>query len=102
MPAGPQSIEELPRPEPISIRAARDRFGTLVDQVAGGASALICRKSTPMAVLLPAARYEELAETVRRDQSLVAVLRARGLTAERWTSAAILEAVVQLIEERPR
>jgi prevent-host-death family protein len=91
-------MEELPRPEPISIHAARGRFGTLVDEVAGGRAALICRRSTPLAVLLPATQYEELAETVRRDHSLAAVLRARGIALESWTTAGVLEAIVRLIE----
>lgn len=92
-------MDELPKPDPISIRTARGRFGSLVDQVAGeGRPALICRRTTPLAVLLPAAQYEELAETVRRDQSLAAVFRARGIAVEAWTTAGVLEAVVRLIE----
>jgi prevent-host-death family protein len=91
-------MDELPRPEPISINAARGRLGPLVDEVARGRAAVICRRSTPLAVLLPAVQYEELAEIVRRDQSLAAVLRARGFAMEGWTTAAILEAVVGLIE----
>ncbi len=51
-----------------------------------------------MAVLLPAVQYEELAETVRRDQSLAAVLRARGVEFDSWTTASVLEAIVRLIE----
>jgi prevent-host-death family protein len=96
-------MEELPKPEPISIRNARGRFGTLLDAVAGdGRPALICRRSKPLAVLLPAAQYEELAETVRRDQSLAAIFRARGIAVNTWTTAGVLEAVVRLIEGPPR
>ena len=91
-------LGELRKPQPISINAARGRFGTLVDEVAEGGAALICRRSTPLAVLMPATQYEELAETVRRDQSLAAVLRARGVDVEGWTTAGVLEAVVRLIE----
>mgnify|MGYP000064712156 CR=1 FL=1 len=91
-------MRELPRPRPISIHAARGRFGSLVDEVADGGAMLICRRSTPMAVLLPAVQYEELAETVRRDQSLAAVLRARGVEFDSWTTASVLEAIVRLIE----
>ena len=92
-------MEDLPKPDPISIRTARGRFGSLVDKVADeGRPALICRRTTPLAVLLPAAQYEELAETVRRDQSLAAVFRARGIAVEAWTTAGVLEAVVRLIE----
>ena len=92
-------MEELPKPEPISIRTARGHFGSLVDEVAGdGPPALICRRSTPLAVLLPVVQYEELAETVRRDQSLAAIFRARGIPVETWTTAGVLEAVVRLIE----
>lgn len=94
----PTPLGELPRPQPISIHAARGRFGSLVDEVAGGGAALICRRSTPMAVLLPATHYDQLAETVRRDQSLAAVLRARGIQLDAWTTASVLEAVVSLIE----
>ena len=96
-------MAELVKPEPISIRTARGRFGTLVDEVAGdGPPALICRRSTPLAVLMPVAQYEELAETVRRDQSLAAVLRGRGLLSGSWTTTAVLEAVVRLIEDPRR
>lgn len=92
-------MEELPKPERISIRTARGRFGSLVDKVAEeGRPALICRWGTPLAVLLPAVQYEELAETVRRDQSLAAIFRARGISVEAWTTAGVLEAVVRLIE----
>ena len=89
-PARRTPMEDLPKPDPISIRTARGRFGSLVDKVG--------RRTTPLAVLLPAAQYEELAETVRRDQSLAAVLRARGIAVEAWTTAGVLEAVVRLIE----
>jgi prevent-host-death family protein len=92
-------MEELPKPQPISIRTARGRFGSLVDEVAAeGRPALICRRTTPLAVLLPADKYEELAETVRRDQSLAAIFRARGIAVDAWTTAGVLEAVVRLIE----
>lgn len=95
----PAPIDGLPKPEPISIRTARGRFGSLVDRVAEGHPALILRRSTPLAVLLPAAQYEELAETVRRDQSLAAILRARGIALDSWTTAGVLEAVARLLEE---
>ena len=96
-------MDELPKPEPISIRTARGRFGSLVDEVADeGRPALICRRSTPLAVLLPAVQYEELSETVRRDQSLAAIFRARGIAVEARTTTGVLEAVVRLIEGPPR
>lgn len=95
----PQAPAPPPKPEPISIKAARARFGSFVDHVAEGHPALICRKSTPLAVLVPAAQYEELVETVRRDQSLAAILRARGVSVETWTTTSVLEAVVRLLEE---
>ena len=87
-----------PNREPIAIRTARDIFSSLVDRVAAGQPALICRRSTPLVVLLPATHYEELAETVRRDQSLAAILRARGIAVDSWTTAGVLEAVARLIE----
>lgn len=93
-----ERIDGLRRPEPISIRTARERFGSLVDRVAQGYPVLICRRSTPLAVLLPAAQYEE-PETVRREQSLAAILRARGIALDGWTTAGVLEAVAQLLEE---
>ena len=94
-----EPLAELPKPEPISIRTARGRFGSLVDEVADGLPALICRRSTPLAVLIPAAQYDEFAEMVRRDQSLAAILRARGVAVETWTTAGLLGAVVRLLEE---
>lgn len=97
--SGPGPLSDLPKPVPISIRAARGRFGSLVDEVADGDCALICRRSTPLAVLIPVTKYEELAETVRRDQGLAALLRGRGVAVEAWTAAGVLEAVVRLLEE---
>ena len=91
-----------PNPEPISIRAARERLGSLVDEVAAGRAALICRRSKPLAVLLAAADYEELLEVVRRDHSLAAILGARGLVLEDWTTAEAVGAVVRLLEEGKR
>jgi prevent-host-death family protein len=92
-------LRQPPRPEPVSIKAARARFGSFVDHVAEGHPALICRGSTPLAVVVPAAQYEELIETVRRDQSLEAVLRARGVAVSEWTTTEVLEAVVRLLED---
>lgn len=93
-------LGELTRPEPISIRAARSRFGALVDQVAEGHPALICRRTAPLAVLLSSDRYEELEEAVRRDQNLAAILRAHGIVVEGWTTASVLEAIARLLEEQ--
>lgn len=55
-------MEEVPKPEPIAIWALRGRFGTLVDEVAEGHPASICRRSSPLAPLLPAAQHEELSD----------------------------------------
>ena len=96
--AVPEPIDGLAKPQPIPIRTAREIFSRLVDRVAGGEPVLICRRSTPLAVLLGAAQYEELAETVRRDQSLAAILRARGIALDSWTTSGVLEAVARLIE----
>lgn len=95
----PHPLDGLPVPEPVSIRAARERLGSLVDEVAAGHCALICRRSRPLAVLLAVSRYEELLETVRRDVSLAAVLRTRGLPVEQWTTPGALEAVARLLQE---
>lgn len=92
-------MAEPPKPEPISIHAARERLGSLVDDAARGNSVLICRRSKPLAVLLAVSHYEELVETVRRDLSLAAIMRARGLGVEDWTTTGAVEAVVRLLEE---
>ena len=92
-------LDDLAVPEPVSIRAARERLGSLVDEVAAGRPALICRRSRPLAVLVAASRYEELLETVRRDVSLAAILRARGLPIDQWTTPGALEAVARLLQE---
>lgn len=93
-------IEELPKPDPVSIRTARNRFGALVDEVASGRCALVCRRSVPLAVLVPAWQYDQLVEVVRRDQSLAAILRASGIPIDTWNTAAALGAVARLVEER--
>lgn len=94
-----QPPAEPRKPEPISIKAARACFGSFVDHVVEGHPALICRRSTPLAVLLPATEYEELIEAVRGDQSLAAILGARGAALDCWTTTGVLEAVVRLLEE---
>lgn len=86
----------LPTPTPIGIRRARADFGGLVDRVAGGEYALICRRSTPLAVLLPANDLESFKELVRREQELEAVLRGRGYVVRPWTTPKILETLMKL------
>lgn len=86
----------LPTPTPIGIRRARADFGGLVDRVADGEYALICRRSTPLAVLLPAIDLESFKELVRREQELDAVLRGRGYVVRPWTTPKILEALTKL------
>lgn len=98
-PQGPEPLDELKIPTSISIRTARENLGSLVDEVADGSPALICRRSTPVAVLLPATQYEDLAEMVRRERSLAAILRASGVQVGTWSTAEILAAVVRLLEE---
>lgn len=86
----------LPTPTPIGIRRARADFGGLVDRVADGEYALICRRSTPLAVLLPAIDLESFKELVRREQELEAVLRGRGYVVRPWTTPKILETLTKL------
>jgi len=100
--ANAREAMELPVPEPISIRAAKDQFHSLVSGVADGSYVLICRHSTPLAVLVPAGDFDRIAEAVRRDQGLAAVLRGRGLAVELWTTPKVLEVVLRLVEGEDR
>ncbi len=86
--------------EPMAIRAARARFGELVDRVARGGYFLILRHSSPLAVLLPASDYERLAEVSRRDQELAAVLRGHGYEVTPWSTATVLEVVARILGAR--
>ena len=43
----PSSLERM------AIRRVREGFGALVDTVASGRRIVVCRRSTPLAVLLP-------------------------------------------------
>lgn len=89
-------LMNLPTPTPIGIRRARADFGGLVDRVADGEYVLICRRSTPLAVLLPAIDLESFKELVRREQELEAVLRGRGYIVRPWTTPKILETLTKL------
>ena len=84
----------------MSIRAARDRFHALVGEISAGGHVLICRRSAPLAVLVSAADYDQMAEAVRRDEGLAAVMRGRGVSVEPWTTPKVLEAVARLLEEK--
>lgn len=91
---------EAPRPQPMPIRAARARFGELIDRVASGRYFLILRHSEPLAILLPATDYERLAETSRRDRELAAVLKGHGYEVAPWTTPNVLEVVARILEAR--
>lgn len=80
----------------MPIRAARASFGALVDRVADGTRVLVCRRSTPLAVLLPKSDYYELAELAARDEQLAAALRGLGAGVDPWMTPNIVEAVVRL------
>lgn len=86
----------LPTPAPIGIRRARADFGGLVDRVADGEYVLICRRSTPLAVLVPAIDLEGFRELIRREQELEAVPRGRGYVVRPWTTPKILETLTKL------
>ena len=86
--------------ERMAIRTARERFGALVDRVADGSRVLVCRRSTPMAVLLPRGDYDRLVELARRDEQLAAVLRGRGLHVDPWTTTNLVEALASVGEWR--
>jgi prevent-host-death family protein len=89
-----------PKLQPMAIRAARGRFGELIDRVARGGYFLILRHSSPLAVLLPAPDYERLAEVGRRDQELAAILRGHGYEVAPWTTATVLETVTRILGTR--
>jgi prevent-host-death family protein len=88
------SLERMP------IRAVRESFGALVDSVATGRRILVCRRTTPMAVLLPRGDFDTLDELAHRDEQLAAVLRGRGFVIDPWTTTNLIEAVAQLGERR--
>ena len=91
-------LRHLPKLQRMPIRAARERLGALVDRVASGSYVLICRRSTPLAVLLPAGDFDLLAETVRREEELAAILRGRGYDVEPWTTPTVLEVVTRVLD----
>jgi len=93
-------VIEAPALQPMAIRAARGRFGELVDRVARGGYFLILRHSSPLAVLLPAKDYEELAEVSRRDRELAAVLRGHGYEVAPWSTTTVLEVVARILGAR--
>jgi prevent-host-death family protein len=84
----------------MPIRAARASFGALVDEVAEGTRVLVCRRTTPLAVLLPQSDYQELVDLASRDEQLAAVLRGLGADVDPWTTPKIVEAVVRLGDAR--
>lgn len=97
-----QRVGRLPKPQRIPIRAARERFGALVDRVAGGTYVLICRRSTPLAVLVPADDFDRLAESLRQEEELAAILRGRGFDVEAWSTPTVLEVVTRLLQDSQR
>ncbi len=84
--------------ESMGIRAARARFGPLVDRVAAeGYPVIICRRGEPLVALIPVRDLQRLQELERRDRDLAAVLRGRGFRIDPWTTATALEAVTNLV-----
>lgn len=90
----PSSLERM------AIRRVRESFGAVVDTVASGRRILVCRRSTPLAVLLPKSDYTALAELEQRDEQLAAVLRGRGVRVDPWTTTNLIEALAK-VGERP-
>lgn len=84
------------RLERMPIRTVRESFGALVDSVASGRRILVCRRTTPMAVLLPRGDFDTLDELARRDQQLAAVLRGRGYAIDPWTTTNLIETLARL------
>lgn len=90
------TMGELLRPQRMSIRAARERFGALVDRVASGTCVRLCRRLTPLAVMIPADDCDRVAETCRGEKELAASRRGRGLDVEPWTESSVMEGVMRL------
>jgi prevent-host-death family protein len=85
---------ELPQPRPVGVRAAKESFSTLLEEVAAGGHALIYRRSRPVAALIPVSDLERLQELARRDEELGAVIRARGHEVDPWGTPEILRVLV--------
>ena len=84
------------QPESIGIRQAKAEFSEVIDEVTAGASFMVCRRATPVAVLMSIAEYERFRELQRRDADLKAVLRGKGVGITPWTTPKIIEAVTRL------
>ena len=83
--------------ETMGIRAARARFGPIVDRVATeGYRLIICRRGQ-LAALISVPDLQRLHELERRDRDLAAVLRGRGYRVDPWTTPTALEAVTSLV-----
>ena len=93
-------MHELSNLQRMPIRAARASFGALVDKVARGTRILVCRRTIPLAVLLPQADHQQLVDLAARDEQLAAVLRGLGVDVDPWTTPTIVEAVVRLGDPR--
>lgn len=89
----PSSLERM------AIRRVRESFGALVDTVASGRRIVVCRRSTPLAVLLPQDDYAALVELHQRDQQIAAVLRGRGVLVEPWNTTNLIEALAKVAEQ---
>lgn len=83
----------------VGVREAKAAFAALLDGVATGEQIVICRRSQPVAALIPVSELHHFRELIRRDAELAAVLRARGYGVEPWTTAGILEAVISSMGE---
>lgn len=87
---------QLPEPRSIGVRAAKAKFSALLDEVDGGDHVLVCRRSQPLAALIPASDLDRFRELARREEELAAVLRGRGYRVDPWGTPGVLEVVSRL------
>lgn len=97
----------LPPPRTVGIRAVKDNFSALLNEVAAGDHVLVCRRSKPLAALIPLADLDRLGDLVLRDEELAALLGRLGHRVEPWSTARLIEVIVSHLsragaaEERP-
>lgn len=88
----------LPPLRSLGIRAAKASFSGLLDEVEAGTHVLLCRRSKPVAALIPPVDLERFRELLRREEELGAVLRARGHAVEPLTTAQLIEVMVSHLD----
>lgn len=91
---------EPPAARRIGLRAVRSGLGGILEDVAAGERVVVCRRTKPLAVLIPMQDLQRLYELTRRDAELAAVLRGRGHVVDPWTTPEILEVVVSYLGRR--